>query len=91
MRPTDAYDTFSEYSFPIDRTDVIERDGDRAVESPNDTEKTIAEILDRADIETFASARELTDTFTGNLGEEYIGRKHYDDRGDNVEPPQVAF
>ena len=84
MRPTDAYETFDEaYSYPIDRETVIETMGETTIESPNGPGETIAETLRRSGTEQFRSAQELTDAFMGTLSDEYIGRKFYDDRGDN--------
>jgi len=84
MRPTDAYETFDEaYSYPTDRATVIETMGETQIESPNGPGETIAETLERSGTEEFRSAQELTDVFMGTLSDEYIGRKYYDDRGDN--------
>lgn len=85
MRHTDAYEAFEQTcSYPIDRETIIETMGDRTIESPTGTEETLGEILGRTETETFGSTRELFDTFVGQLGEQYVGRKFYDDRGDNV-------
>jgi hypothetical protein len=84
MRPTDAYETFDEaYSYPTDRQTVIDTMGETRIESPNGPGETIAETLRRSGTEEFRSAQELTDVFMGTLSDEYIGRKYYDDRGDN--------
>ncbi|MEF8853115.1 MAG: hypothetical protein V5A28_11985 [Haloarculaceae archaeon] len=84
MRPTDAYERFDEaYSYPIDRETVIETMGETTIESPNGSGETVAETLERCGTDTFRSAQELNDAFIGTLPDEYIGRKYYDDRGDN--------
>jgi hypothetical protein len=84
MRPNDAYETFDEaYSYPIDRETIIETMGETRIESPNGPGETIAETLERSGREEFRSAQELTNAFLGTLSDEYIGRKYYDDRGDN--------
>jgi len=84
MRPTDAYETFDEaYSYPITRETVIETMGETTIESPNGPGETVAETLERSGTEQFRSAQELTDVFMGTLPDQYIGRKFYDDRGDN--------
>ena len=84
MRPNDAYKTFDEaYSYPIDRETIIETMGETQIESPNGPGETIAETLERSGREEFRSAQELTNAFLGTLSDEYIGRKYYDDRGDN--------
>ncbi|PSQ04271.1 hypothetical protein BRC92_04645 [Halobacteriales archaeon QS_4_69_31] len=85
MRINDTYDAFEQtYSYPVDRETVIETMGDRTVESPHGTNETIAEILTRAETETYETSRDLCDVFAGHLSDQYIGRKFYDDRGDNV-------
>jgi hypothetical protein len=84
MRPNDAYETFDEaYSYPIDRETIIETMGETRIESPNGPGETIAETLERSGRDEFRSAQELTNAFLGTLSDEYIGRKYYDDRGDN--------
>jgi len=85
MRHSDAYDEFERaYSYPIDRQTVIETMGEQTIESPNGGGKTIAEIMDHAESETYDSPRALYEEFLSCLGDQYIGRKFYDDRGDNV-------
>ena len=88
MRPIDAYDNFDRtYSYPVDRKTVIEKMGEIEIEAPHGTNETIGEVLDRVETETFTSTRDLFDVFVGNLSDQYIGRKFYDDRGDNVTRP----
>jgi len=87
MRPTDAYTTFEQrYSYPVDRDTVIETMGETAIESPTGENATVAETLEHTETERFTSAKELGDTFFSWLPEQYIGRKYYDDRGDNPHP-----
>lgn len=71
-----------ELSYPIDRETVIERIGGVEIEAPdrNDSE-TVAAIVDPLGEETYDSAGELYNTIIGNVDEEHIGRKFYDDRG----------
>jgi hypothetical protein len=87
MRPTDAYDAFDEtYSYPIDLDTVLQTMGEETIESPNGTDETIAEIFGPAEAGTYDSSRDLHDEFVSYLGDQYVGRKFYDDRGDNVRP-----
>lgn len=82
MDPTDTYDAFAtSFNYPIDRDEIIERAGDTDIEAPTGSPDSIATILERTDTRTFRSARELHEAILGNLGEQYIGRKGYDDRG----------
>ena len=85
MHPTETYDGFAtNFSYPIDREEVIDAAGDTDIRAPTGTSDTVANVLERAETRTFGSARELHETIMANLGEEYIGRKNYDDRGTNV-------
>jgi hypothetical protein len=86
MHPNDAYDRFeSEFDYPIDRERIIEAAGDTELQAPTGSPESVREVLQRADTRTFRTARELHETLLGHLGEQYIGRKFYDDRGTNVE------
>ncbi|MFB6219615.1 MAG: hypothetical protein ABEH77_10670 [Halobacteriaceae archaeon] len=85
MRPNDTYDHFeAEFSYPIDREDVIEAVGETALTPPRGAPESIGEVLGRAEATTFHCPRELFETLTAHLGEQYVGRKFYDDRGPNV-------
>jgi hypothetical protein len=85
MRPKDTYDAFDEaYSYPTDLDTVLETMGEETIESPNGTDETIAQIFSHAETRTYESPRALHDEFVSLLSDQYIGRKYYDDRGDNV-------
>jgi hypothetical protein len=85
MQPNDAYDRFeSEFDYPIDRERIIETAGDTEIRAPTGRSTSIGDILERADTRTFESPRELHETLLTHLGDQYIGRKFYDDRGTNV-------
>jgi len=85
MHPTDTYDSFAtEFSYPIGREEIIESAGDAEITAPTGTSESVGDVLDRVETRTFRSARELHETILSNLGEQYIGRKFYDDRGTNV-------
>lgn len=82
-----------ELEYPIDRTSVTEEIGDVEIEAPDrDDSETIATIIGSLGQETYGSADELYKTIVGNVSEEHIGRKFYDDRGqhsvDTSEGPQ---
>lgn len=73
-----------ELTYPIERDAVIERIGEVEVAAPDEADtETIATILGSLGPETYSSADELYNTIIGNVGEEHIGRKYYDDRGQN--------
>ncbi|MFB6173874.1 MAG: DUF5789 family protein [Halobacteriales archaeon] len=89
MRPNDAYDRFaSTFEYPVSHEEIIEAVGETAVRSPNGTDETIGDILARSERSEFRSAQDLHETFLSTLGEEYIGRKYYDDRGCNIGQPR---
>jgi len=93
MNPTETYDRFAtKFSYPIDSEEIIAAAGDTDIESPTGTPDTIATVLDRTETRTFRSPRELHETILGNLGEQYIGRKKYDDRGTSLDrTPEEAI
>jgi len=81
LKPAETRELFArECSFPIDRDAVIERLGDVAIESPNGDGSDLATVLARSSDSSYGSAEELFTTLMGNLGDEHVGRKHYDDR-----------
>lgn len=45
--------------------------------------ETLATILEKGGDETYQSEDDLLSAIRGNLSDEYIGRKYYDDRGSN--------
>lgn len=85
MRLPETREAFAErLTFPIDRETVIERVGDVTLQAPNGEDTTVAAVLDRSDETTYESAEELHDTLFGLVGDAFIGRKYYDDRGDQT-------
>ncbi|MDY6819897.1 MAG: hypothetical protein SVG88_14650 [Halobacteriales archaeon] len=85
MRPNDAYEHFeTEFSYPITRTDVINATDDTTIHAPTGTSDSIGDVIARTETTTFRSPQELYETFLANLGEQYIGRKFYDDRSCNI-------
>ena len=74
----------NELTFPIDQDSVIEQIGSVEIEAPDAREtETVSTIIGSVGQETYASADELFTTILGNVSDEYIGRKFYDDRGGN--------
>lgn len=73
-----------EFNYPIDMRSVLEAAGSVEIDAPNsDDSQTIRTILTPLGTESFESADVLYDTIFGNVSDEYIGRKYYDDRGGN--------
>lgn len=79
-----------EVVYPIDQGTVIERYGTIVIEAPNRQESnTIEGIIGTLSNETYDSPDELFDTIIGNVSDEYIGRKYYDDRGNNIKEMSI--
>lgn len=85
IRLSEARDLFTRtVSYPVTCEEVIEATGDVSLASPTGSTETIGDVLGRCDSGTvFESNDELYDTLVTYLGEDYIGRKMYDDRGSN--------
>lgn len=74
----------SEFDFPLERATLVARSGSMAIEAPDRTDsETLAAIVERSEVSSFTSELDLMDTILCNLGDAYIGRKYYDDRGSN--------
>ncbi|KAB1198427.1 MULTISPECIES: hypothetical protein [Haloferax] len=72
----------SEFAYPVSTDDVVEQAGTVPVDAPDDDDsETIETILSRVAAGTYESADDLYNTIIGNVSDDYIGRKFYDDRG----------
>ncbi|WP_380678118.1 DUF5789 family protein [Salinigranum sp. GCM10025319] len=80
-------------TFPADRGAVLDTVGETELDAPYGDPETIREVLARTDEPDFGSADELFDTVLANVGDQYIGRKHYDDRGaqGGIDTEEVHF
>lgn len=73
------------FSYPVELETVLDQMGSVQVEASDGTDtETIASILRPLGEDTFDSATILYETIYGNVSEDGIGRKYYDDRGGNV-------
>jgi hypothetical protein len=85
IRLPEARDLFSrELRFPITCAEVREQVGGVTLASPMGSPETIDDALARCDIREFASVDELYSALLTFVGEEYVGRKGYDDRGATI-------
>jgi hypothetical protein len=94
MRLAETRNAFARrLSFPVDRETVLSELGEEALDAPYGDPETVADVLTRTDEASFGSADELFDTVLANVGDQYIGRKHYDDRGaqGGIETEEVHF
>lgn len=67
--------------FPVSHEDVVEQLGGVELTAPTGDSVTVTEVLQRTDESVYDSTDMLYTTIVGNLGDAFIGRKHYDDRG----------
>ncbi|MDZ7731020.1 MAG: AAA family ATPase [Natrialbaceae archaeon] len=82
IRLPEARDLFSrELTFPVSRSRVVETTGEVVLRSPTGTAEPIGDVMERCADEEFESIDELYSALISFLGEEYVGRKGYDDRG----------
>ena len=93
MRIAETRDLFAtEFEFPATREAVIGTVGDVDLDAPYGESETIGEVLGRVDQAEYASVDELFDLIISNVGDAFIGRKYYDDRGMNLgEHDEVSF
>ncbi|WP_231512877.1 DUF5789 family protein [Haloferax mediterranei] len=78
----------SELTYPVDTGHVVDQIGNVELDTPaTDTSETIGVILAPLGATTFDSPNELYNTILGNVSDDFIGRKFYDDRGANPGGP----
>ncbi|MFB6162139.1 MAG: hypothetical protein ABEJ86_01685 [Halococcoides sp.] len=71
--------------FPIDRMGLIDAVGDREVVAANGGSMRLGEAIETTDDTRYGSATEAHEMILANLGEAFVGRKYYDDRGGATE------
>jgi hypothetical protein len=82
VRLPETRDMFSRrIEFPATRAEVVEAVGDEPIDSPSGDPETVAEVLGRSSTEEFAGEDDLYGVLVTHVGDAYIGRKYYDDRG----------
>ena len=82
MRLSETRDLFArKLRFPVTRSTVVETVGETELHAPGGENKTIASVIERCETDEFESADSLYDSLMTFVGEEFIGRKYYDDRG----------
>jgi hypothetical protein len=73
-----------ELSYSVSHESVLSQVGSAEIEAPDEDEtETISTIIGAVGQESYGSAEELFATVLGNVSDDYIGRKFYDDRGGN--------
>ncbi|MEF8819978.1 MAG: hypothetical protein V5A31_11535 [Haloferacaceae archaeon] len=94
MRLPETRDLFTRrLSFPITTEAVIDEIGEVSLEAPMGDDETVAEVLSRCPEERFDSADALYDALVTFVGDAFVGRKHYDDRGSQagMDDEEVSF
>ena len=94
MRLSETRDRFaSELTFPVEHETVLDSLGDVELDAPYGESESVSDVLERAGETEYRSADELYDTLVTFVGDAYIGRKFYDDRGSNTEidSEEVSF
>jgi hypothetical protein len=94
MRLSETRDLFVErLDFPAKRETVLETVGSIELDAPMGEPESIEQILERTDAAEFESADELYDSLVTFVGDQYIGRKFYDDRGSQagIDTEEVHF
>lgn len=73
-----------EFEFPLTRAAVVDRFGEETLDAPDRTSsESLSTVLSRGGEDRYQSKTDLLEAISGNLSDEYIGRKYYDDRGHN--------
>ena len=86
MRPSETHELVErEIVFPVVQETLIDEIGNATIESPSGSPASIGEVLERADESSYRTPGEVYETILNHLGEEYVGRKFYDDRGLNLQ------
>jgi len=80
-----------ELSFPVTCEQVGAEVGHVEPEPPNGDPEALADVLDRCEVDEFRSADELYDAVVSLVGDQYVGRKFYDDRGAAPDDEAVSF
>lgn len=81
MRYSETHQLFDQAcDFPAEHGTVVDRLGDVELTTQAGDSFTIREILEITDETSYRSADDLYSSLLGNLDDEFVGVKHYDDR-----------
>lgn len=84
IRLSETRDLFTrELTFPATCDEVIDACGDVRLQAPGGESETIADVFERCETTEFGSTDELVGTLMTFIGQDYVGRTGYDDRGSN--------
>ncbi|WP_123535757.1 DUF5789 family protein [Halosimplex salinum] len=92
MRITETRKLFTEScEYPTDAAAVTDAFGDVEIEAPTGDTTTVETVLARSNETTYRSADAVYTAMMSNVDETFIGRKYYDDRGDNQPHPNRSW
>lgn len=81
MRYSETLQLFDQAcEFPADHTTIVHQLGDVELVAQNGDSVEMSEVLARTSEATYQSAEGLYNSLVGNLDDDFIGRKYYDDR-----------
>lgn len=81
MRYSDTHQLFEQAcEFPAEHETVVTRLGDVVLTTQAGDSFTVREVLELTNETSYRSAEDLYTSLLGNLDEEFVGVKHYDDR-----------
>lgn len=79
----------TEIAYPADQETVIAEIGDVHLDAPGAEGEDVRATLTPLAEERYDTPEELFTTILGSVGDQYIGRKYYDDRDTNPDPAIV--
>jgi hypothetical protein len=81
MRYSETLQLFDQAcDFPADHTTVVQQLGDVELVAQNGDSVQVSEVLNRTGETKYESSEGLYNSLVGNLDDNFIGRKYYDDR-----------
>jgi hypothetical protein len=92
MRITETQQLFRQsLEYPMDAAAAADAFGDVEIEAPTGDTTTVEAVLERSNVSTYESADDVFTAMMSNVDESFIGRKYYDDRGDNQPRPNRSW
>jgi hypothetical protein len=85
MRYSETHQLFDQAcTFPAEHEVVVEQLGEVVLTTPAGDTFTVREILEVTDETSYQSVDDLYTALVGNLDEEFVGLKYYDDRSGSM-------
>ncbi|MDZ7688811.1 MAG: hypothetical protein U5J64_08855 [Halobacteriales archaeon] len=74
----------SEVETPVEHDTAVEKLNGGEIDCPSGDGKCMTEALERDETRTYETSTEIYESVMCYLGDEYVGRKFYDDRSPNM-------